>query len=90
MGYIIIVLWSLWLLVLICWIKLEKATKYVYHSDTYPRDERGRITGRKDRKFYHVLEDGRHIPFDIIGYPFVILIFINFVLTTVYFANPTP
>lgn len=79
-------MWIVWICVLVLWIWVEKNTVEVWHEDIYPRDERGRIAGRRDRQYFHKLKSGRVIPFDIIAYPFFFLLIANIIITLSAFA----
>ena len=81
METIIVIIWALWLVTVVCWIYIEKNTEKVWHEDFYPRDERGRIRGRKTREYYHRLKSGTVVPLEIVAYPCLLLLFAGFVLT---------
>lgn len=86
MTIVIIAMWSIWLCILAFWIWVEKNTEEIWHEDVYPRDERGRIAGGRHRNYYHRLKNGRVVPFDIIGFPFFILLIANIIITLSTFA----
>lgn len=80
MAYAIIIIWSLWAVFAVLWLYVERNTERVWSEFSAPRDEKGRFSGRTSRSYFHLLKSGRVVPFDVIGYPFFLLLMAGCVL----------
>lgn len=87
METLIVIIWTLWLMNTAWWVYVEKNTEKVWHIDSFPRDSRGRIAGRKTREYYNRLKSGRIIPASLTILPWIVLLMAGFVISGVYYMG---
>jgi hypothetical protein len=75
-----IIFLSLGFISMFTWIYIEKNTEETWHETSYPRDERGRISGSKTYHYFNRMKNGMVIYTNPIGYFTIISFMIGFVL----------